>query len=111
MAEATMYAEGGVIDYTPGGALAAGEVVPFTGFVGISKRATAAGELTALAIQGVFKVTKQTGVAWTRGDVIYWDNAANQANKTAGGNTRMGVTTQDAASGDTVGYVKIYPNL
>ena len=111
MPQATMYAEGATLDYTPGGALAAGEVVAFTGFVGIAKRATAAGELTALAIRGHFKVTKQTGVAWTRGDVIYWVDASNFANKTAGGNTRMGVTTVDAASGDTLGYVLVYPNL
>ena len=111
MAEATMFAEGNVIDYTPGGALAAGEVVALAGFVGIAKRATAAAEPAALAIRGLFKVGKQTGVAWTRGDIIYWVDASNFANKTAGGNTRMGIAERDAASGDTTGYVLVYPNL
>lgn len=109
MAEATFFQEGNSIDHTPGSALAAGEVVPLGGFVGIATRVIVAGELAALKIRGLWKVTKQTGVAWTRGDVIYWDNAANQANKTSAGNTRMGVTTIDAASGDTSGYVLVYP--
>lgn len=109
MAEATFVQEGNSIDHTPGSALAAGQVVPLGGFVGIPMRPIESGELSALRVRGLFKVTKQTGVTWSAGDPIYWDDAANHANKTAGGNTLMGLAERDAASGDTVGYVLVAP--
>lgn len=110
--EAVMFAEGNTIDYTPAGAaLLAGQVVDFgLLMVGIAKRPAAIGELTALAIRGHFKVIKQAGVAWTRGDVIYFDITAREADKT-NTNVRMGFASQDAASGDVIGYVLVYPNV
>lgn len=74
MAQATFVQEGGSIDYTPGSAVAAGDVVVQGDLVGVAKRPIAANELGALAVEGVFDFAKGGGVAYTVGTILYWDD-------------------------------------
>lgn len=58
-------------------------------------------------IRGVFALTKATGAAWTQGALIYWDNTARNCTTTVATNKLIGVATAAAASGDTVGNVRL----
>jgi predicted RecA/RadA family phage recombinase len=62
--------DGKYIDHTPGGALASGDVVVQGDLVGVMLRPLAAGELGALAVDGVFDFAKNTGVAYTVGTIL-----------------------------------------
>lgn len=61
------------------------------------------------AVSGVFDLAKATGTAWTVGVRIYWDDTAKNCttNAAAGANKLIGVAVAAAASGDTVGRVKL----
>ncbi len=107
MAQATFVQEGGSIDYTPGGAVAAGDVVVQGDLVGVAKRPIAANELGALAVDGVFDFAKNTGVAYTVGQILYWDDTANVVTTTASGNKQIGKVARAAASADTSVRVRV----
>ncbi len=61
MATARFIHDGDSIDYTPGAAVAAGDVVVQGDLIAVAKLDMAAGQLGALATVGVFDVTKATG--------------------------------------------------
>ena len=98
MTQARFVHDGSSVDYTPGSALTAGDVVVQGTLVGIAKVDVAAGALGALAVLGVFDVAK-AAVAFTPGAAVYWDADGNPVGGTAGtgaattvrtGNTFMG---------------------
>ena len=78
MATATFRHDGAAIDYTPGAAVSAGDVVVQGELIGVAKLDIAANALGALAVQGVFDFPKATGVgtAITVGSRVYGDTAA-----------------------------------
>lgn len=102
MGQAT-YKNGGatVVDFTPSSAdYAEGEVVIQSGLVGITTRAISRPNTGSLAVDGVFSVTKQSGVTITAGAIVYWDDTNNYANITSSGNTRIGLAIANAAPTD-----------
>lgn len=101
MAEATYKKQGDMLDYTPGTAVAAGEVIVQGALVGIAGRDIAAGELDALALTGIFDVFKLSTDAVTVGQVLYWDAGNNRATTTASTHKRLGLATAASASGQT----------
>jgi len=107
MPQATFISDGKYIDHTPAGALASGDVVVQGDLVGVVERPLAAGELGALAVDGVFDFTKNTGVAYTVGTILYWDDAANVVTTTASGNKQIGKVARAAASADTTVRVRL----
>lgn len=88
-----------MMDYTPGVAVASGEVVVVGAVLtGIAHRPIAANALGALGIHGgIYEATGNGVIA--AGTVVYWDNAANKLTATAAGNELMGITTT-ACGGD-----------
>lgn len=113
MAQAVFIHEGLSIDHTPGGDLAAGEVVVQGDLVGVAKKPIAANEPGSLTITGVFDVAKEggVGVTFTTGAPVYWDNANKFAVATdgAGANKRMGKAVQSAADNDSTVRVRLIP--
>lgn len=119
MSQATYYADGDAIDYTPSGAKSAGDVVVIsTRLVGVVVTDLIASQKGALQIEGIFKVAKVTG-AISQGAPVYWDADANPVSGTAGSgaatatatnNAYMGVCTESALSGDTTVKVKLRGN-
>ena len=101
MAQAVFVSDGKYIDHTPAGALASGDVVVQGDLVGVVLRPLAAGELGALAVDGVFDFAKNTGVAFTVGTILYWDDTNNVVTSTATGNKQIGKVVRAAASADT----------
>lgn len=79
-----------VEDYTPGSAVALGQVVNVHDRVGIAIRPIAANALGALAFAGVWEVDKVTELAIDHGETVFWDLngvPANDAESTAGAAT------------------------
>lgn len=106
--QARFHAAGGMIDHTPGTAVAAGEVVVIGSMVAIAKNPIAANALGALATSGIFWGVKVNG-AITAGDALYWDADGDPQGGTAGsgaftttasGNTYAGPALADAGATD-----------
>lgn len=109
---AVRVATGDYINYTPGSAVTAGDVIEVGSIPLVATSDIAASELGALATEGVFDVPK-TSDAFTAGDAVYWNSSGNPVTGTAGtgaadsatGNL-MGYAIADAASGDS--YVRTH---
>ena len=107
MPQATFVQDGCAIDYTPGSAVAAGDVVVQVDLVGVVKRPLAANELGALALTGVFDFSKATNVAYTVGTILYWDDTNNLVTTTATGNKQIGKVVRAAATTDPTVRVRL----
>ena len=107
MPQATFVQDGCAIDYTPGTAIAAGDVVVQGDLIAVAKRPIAANELGALDVSGVFDFAKNTGVAFTVGQILYWDDTNNVATATATGNKQIGKVVRAAATTDTTVRVRL----
>lgn len=110
MAVATHVQEGEQIDYTPVGALAAGDVVDLGTCVGITFKPIEAGELGVLVIEGVFDVAKYTGEAISLWAPVYWDVGTTTATGTVGySEATIGKCVKEALAGDSTVRVKLIP--
>jgi predicted RecA/RadA family phage recombinase len=65
---------------------------------GVAQGDAASGALVDIATEGVWTLPKVSALAISVGDVLYWDNTAKLVNKTASGNTRIGVAVTAAAN-------------
>lgn len=93
------------IDYTPGSALEAGDIVDLGGgLVGVANRAIAANEKDALDVGGGTYAVKKaagTGVTFAVGAEVYWDTVAETAVATPSANTiPFGICCAAAVTGD-----------
>ena len=107
MPQATYVQDGWAIDYTPGSAVAAGDVVVQGDLVGVVKRPLAANEPGALDVEGTYDFTKATNVAYTVGTILYWDDTNNLVTTTATGNKQIGKVVRAAATTDTTVRVRL----
>ena len=107
----TFVSDGEFVDYTPGSAVAAGDVVVQAGLVGIATRPIAANTPGALAVGGIFDLPKATGTSSgiAVGTVVYWDATNKVVTATASGNTQLGKMAKTAADGDAVARVLLTP--
>lgn len=111
MATATFRHEGAAIDYTPGVAVAAGDVVVQGDLIGVANADIPANALGALAVEGVFDFPKATGVgtAITAGANVYWDVGDTEAKEDSetGANKLLGKTVAAAGDNDTTVRVRV----
>lgn len=107
MAEATFVQSGQSIDYTPAGAVAAGEVIEQVNLIGIAVRALAANEAGTLQVNGIFDFLKTASLVVNLGDLIYWDDTTNFANKTSASNMLIGKAVKASASAETTVRVRL----
>jgi len=105
--EATYMQEGKQIDYTPTGAVAAGEVVEVSQLVGVASSAIAANELGAIQVEGVFDFKKTAALAISLGALVYWDDTANEANVTSASNMLIGKCVKAALAADATVRVRL----
>ena len=101
--------DGDSIDYAPSADVAAGAVVVQGDLIGIAKRPIAANQLGALAVSGVFDITKATGTstAINAGANIYWNATTQVATTTASGNKLLGKTIKAATDADATVRVRL----
>lgn len=99
-----------LIKYSNAGATVADMVYLFNTRVGLAMNTVGAGLLNVYMICGLIEYKSETGVAWTAGDKIYWDDTANkQFTKTSAGNTLAGIVYEDKASAAATGFVLLWP--
>ncbi len=72
MTQATFVSQGNAIDYTPGSAVAAGQVVVQSTLPGFARTPIAANALGSLGVAGIYDIVKVTG-AIDAGVAVYWD--------------------------------------
>lgn len=101
MPQAVFVHDGYAIDYTPGADVASGDVIVQGDLVGVVRFDIKANVLGALAVAGVFDFAKNTGVAYTVGQILYWDDTNNIVTSTATGNKLIGKVARAAATTDT----------
>lgn len=104
---ATYDSVGLYLDYTPSGAKSAGDVVVLGSIVGVVPRPIAANALGSIAVGGVWKVAKNTGIVIGQGDKVYYYSASGAV--TAATGTAMGFAAADAATGDATVDVLLQP--
>ena len=99
--------DGKSIDYTPAGAVTAGDVIVQADLVGIAKLDIASGALGALAVEGVFEIAKEAPLVIAAGDKVYWVAANSNVNKTALNNIYVGKAVKAAADAATTVLVRL----
>jgi len=109
MADATFVQDGASISYTPVAAVAAGKIVELGSFLGVTKVPIAAGQLGAVALEGVFQLTKDgtSGPIFAIGDPVYWDPVALLAVDTGG--IFFGLATEAAGTNQAFVRAKLRP--
>ena len=102
--------DGNSIRHIAGAAITSGEVIEYADCVGVAAAAAAIGATVTVHVEGEFTLAKETGVAFTVGDKLYWDATNNNLDKTDT-NIPAGICTEAAASGATTAKVKLVPGL
>lgn len=99
------------IDYTPGSAVAAGDVVVISNNVYFAPKGIDANALGSLQIGGVWRLPKTSGAgtAISLGVLVYWDATYCVVTTTAGSNKKIGVTVNASLNGDSTQDVLSIP--
>lgn len=98
--------EGKTLPYTngTGSAIAKGTVIEFAAMIGIALGDIANGSTGEIAVDEVWTLAKETGVAFTLGDQLYWDATNDRLDKT-NTNIPCGIAAADAGSAATTAQV------
>lgn len=99
---------GNTITVTAAAAASSGAVVKIGSIIGVAAGDAAEGDPLDLATVGVFELPKVAALAIAVGDPVYYDSATGLVNKTASGNTKIGVAVTVAA--DPSGSVAVRLN-
>ncbi len=93
-----------------GSALGSGDVVGLVTSIGVCETDIAADESGEVLVEGVFELTKKSGVAFDQGDYLYWDASPGELTKT---NTDIpaGIAYEAAASDAVLAKVKLVPGM
>lgn len=97
------------IDYTPGSAVASGDVVVQGDLIGVAERDIPANTLGSLSVCGVFDFPKATGAdtAIAAGTPVYWSASTLVATATATDNKPLGKTVKAASNTDATVRVRL----
>tara|TARA_R110002020_G_scaffold471284_1_gene698229 strand:- start:21568 stop:21903 length:336 start_codon:yes stop_codon:yes gene_type:complete len=82
----------------PSGGTISGKLCVIGSLIGIASITAAEAEPVALETEGVFEYAKVSALAIAVGDKVYFDATNNQLNKTASGNTLVGIAVEAAAN-------------
>lgn len=90
--------EGNSMTATAQAEIISGGVVVIGSIVGIAAVDAEIGEEFTLSLKGVYRLPKVSALAIAVGDKVYYDSGTKLVNKTASGNTLLGVATEAAAN-------------
>jgi len=99
--------DGNFVTLTAPYALTSGQGALVGTLFGVAMSDIANGVAGTFAIEGVHVLAKATGIAWTQGALLYWDNTNKNVTNVTTSNTRIGIALIAAASGDTTGTVRL----
>ena len=103
---------GDAIDYTPMADVAAGDMVVLGKLVGVAKLDIKAGELGALALTGVYEMTKAAGVAFALGSEVAWDRTNKKAVAPGtSGSAKIGHAVALTGASDATVFVRLCPGI
>lgn len=105
-----VFVQGGKsVDYTPSGAVAAGDVVVQVDLVGVATRPIAANALGALAVEGVFDFAKAvlSTSAISAGTLLYWDESEGIVSTSSGDGKLIGKAVAAATAAATTVRVRL----
>lgn len=91
----------------PTGGVVSGQAVRVGVMFGVAAKTAAETVPVAIHVMGVHVLPKATGVAWTVGARLFWDASNSNVSTVATGKLAIGVAESAAASGDTVGRVRL----
>lgn len=91
---------------TLSGTVSKGGVYEGTGAIGIYLEDGVSGDTVAIALQGEYTLTKETGVVFAVGDLLFWDATNNRLDKTAT-NLYAGIATEAAGTNDVLADVAL----
>lgn len=100
---ASYVADGDLFDYTPGSAVAAGEVVVIGAMVAVAPRPIAANALGSLSVEGVWEMPCATGATGAQGSAINWYATSGVAHASTG--VAAGKLAKARAAGDATVHV------
>ncbi len=89
---------GDVVTVPAPAAVTSGKIVVIGSLVGVAQKAAANGEDLPLLTEGVISYAKVSALAIAVGDKVYYDAANDVVNKTASGNTLVGVAVAVSAN-------------
>lgn len=98
--EAKYLGDGSRIEYTPGSAVSAGDVIEVGKFCGVATNDIGAGVKDSLAVYGVFDLPREGSTAFLIGADVYWDADATSE---AGDATGACVSTSAAGANNYIG--------
>jgi predicted RecA/RadA family phage recombinase len=98
------------LKHTHSAALAVGEVLIYNGQVLVACNASAADAENVFVYRGRVELDKTAALAINPGDVVYWDDTAKEANKTASANTKAGICVEAALAADATVLVMLGEN-
>lgn len=87
--------------------VASGQGVLVGSLFGVAVHDAQTGADVEVALQGVYRMAKATGAAWTIGARLYWDDTAKNLTTTASTNKLVGVAMAAAGSADTTGLIRL----
>ena len=85
---------GNTLTLTAPAEIVSGGVVIVGSIIGVANGDAANGAPVDVDTVGVFRLPKTSALAIAAGDAVYWDAANGVVNKTASGNTKLGVATE-----------------
>lgn len=104
---ASYRADGDKLDYTPGSAVAAGDIVVLGSLVTLADRAIAANELGAVLTNGVVAGPCLTGATGAQGSAIKWYATSGVFHDSTG--TNAGYLAKARVAADTTVSVLLWP--
>lgn len=89
---------GNTLDIVAASEITSGGVVTVGSIIGVAAVDAGVGDTFALSVVGVYRLPKVSALAIAAGDVVYYDSTTGLVNKTASGNTKLGVAVEAAAN-------------
>ena len=103
--------KGAVLDHKATATITGGAPVVIGDSVGVAVGDIANGSTGAVAVEGVYEVTKVSGTAWTQGQAVDFDASEGAftvgLTASSGDVTNVGIAAADAPAAATVALVKL----
>jgi predicted RecA/RadA family phage recombinase len=107
MSLSTYVGTGNLIDYTPAGAVSAGDIVVATELIGQVVSDLAAGQKGALRVEGAIRAPKLSSDVTAIGTKLYWDAGNQRMTVTASTHKQAGWALEVAADPSTEILLKL----
>jgi len=99
--------DGKIIDFTAGANYDSGDPVLIGQIFGVCQTDIDSGDVGSAEIEGIYELTKATGITIIIGQLLYWDAAASKITNVAASNKFVGFAIEAAGSSATKVKIKI----